>query len=118
MTRGAAITLLFTTGCVCFFVLAGHVPRGTAARASAGGVSSAPPAQAPALPSIRIEHELIEVPIVRPPVAPPAAVQPVRRARATQSPVERPTFAVNARRLLLGDGKYRPEPFPRPGARP
>ena len=63
--------------------------------------------------AVRVEHEFITVAEASSEAAPPAgaavrAVQPVRRER-----VEPRTLAQKTRRALLGDGRYRPEPFPR-----
>jgi hypothetical protein len=69
---------------------------------------------------IRIEHQLIRV---------TAPVQPKRRpARAAMTRLaaldklkkpgqraRRDALVVRAGRLLMGNGRYRPEPFPRPG---
>ena len=70
-------------------------------------------------PAIRIEHQLVEAfepprvalaPRRRPALpARPSAVQlAVRAARPAG-------LAARAGRMLLGDGRFRPEPFPRPG---
>ena len=78
---------------------------------SSPGAPAPGPAEADA-PSIQIEHEVVEVPLVRP-RAPrlPALPQIPRRAAREASPS--PPSARVAR-LILGDGRYRPEPFPRP----
>lgn len=65
--------------------------------------------------SVIIEHQVIEVP---PPTPRPRlrAVSPPRRASAGSGrdlPVQ---IASRARRILVGDGRYRPEPFPRPAS--
>ena len=86
------------------------------------GAAAAPlaPAQAAA---VTVEHELV---VVSP--APPLAATPPRRSAPPASPAVRLTagpgralkpagFAVRAGRALVGDGRYRPEPFPRPGRR-
>jgi hypothetical protein len=71
--------------------------------------------------AVRVEHDLIVVqpPAVRP--ARPPAQAPSRRAvtaqRATPAPSrteEAPRgIASRAGRILVGDGRHRPEPFPR-----
>ena len=66
---------------------------------------------------IRIEHQLIHV--IEPPAPPrrPAAAA-VNRLASVTKPVQRArqdTLVVKASRLIMGDGRYRPEPFPRPG---
>ena len=70
---------------------------------------AAPPA-APQVESIRLEHEFIHV---RPTPAPrrlsrPEPLPPAARPRS---------FVARAARILTGDGRHRPEPFPRPAAR-
>jgi hypothetical protein len=72
------------------------------------------PASGPAeedVPSIRIEHEVVEVPLARPRAPRAPAVAHVPRRAARQSP---PSPSTRVARLILGDGRYRPEPFPRP----
>ena len=74
----------------------------------------------PAAPAVTIEHRLVEArqPQARTPVAPrrraplPARRAAVQLAAATSRPAG---LAVRAGRMLLGDGRFRPEPFPRPG---
>ena len=73
----------------------------------------------PAIAPVTIERQLIHVPArptsVRPPKLPRLPEGNLRAARP-QAPA-RPAGGVVARasRLLLGDGRHRPEPFPRPG---
>jgi hypothetical protein len=69
--------------------------------------------------SVRIQHEVIRVTPPRQPASPPASPD-VRRAfrSASVSPTTRePRFVERARRVLMGDGRYRPEPFPKPDTR-
>ena len=84
--------------------------------------AAAPPAEAESVrvesvrvESVRVEHELVEarlfVPLARPRVVLAAAS---RRAEARRDP---PRFAVRASRALVGDGRYVPQPFPRPATR-
>lgn len=67
------------------------------------------PADAP----VRIEHELITVPEVRQPTRTRVVTLPPPVRRARTEPAQRAPLA-RARRVLFGDGTYRPEPFPRP----
>lgn len=67
-------------------------------------VASAAPA------SVRVEHELI--PIVAEAGPAPVATTPRDVTRARRRAAE-PTLGEKARRALLGDGRHRPEPFPR-----
>ena len=72
-------------------------------------------ASAPA--DITIEHQLIQVTESATPRRRPPTVA-VSRVAAVRKPVQRSrqeALVVRAGRLLLGDGRYRPEPFPRPG---
>jgi hypothetical protein len=67
---------------------------------------------------VKVEHELIHVVPFRNAVTPPppriqrsSSVKPA----VASKPPDRPKGALGrARRILLGDGRYRPEPFPRP----
>ena len=76
-------------------------------------VSLRPVAQRSAQPSVIIQHQLIQV---EPPKSKPAPR--VRRAipstRMAYDPLlRRDNLASRARRVVLGDGRFRPEPFPR-----
>jgi hypothetical protein len=119
MTRGTAIVLLLSAGSVCFFAVAGSASRSSAAGPAPAAAPGPAAAESPSTsPSVRIEHELIEVPVVKSPQPPAPVASPirdrVRRARLTDSGSSRPSFALNARRILLGDGRDRPSPVPRP----
>jgi hypothetical protein len=74
--------------------------------------SSAPPPEAE---SVRVEHQLVQaslfVPLARPRFAHAAVT---RRADVRRDPHR---FVARASRALMGDGRYRPEPFPRPAMR-
>jgi hypothetical protein len=64
---------------------------------------------------VRIEHQLIRVVETAAPRRPTAP--PVSRLAVARKPLQRARDAalvVKAGRLIMGDGKYRPEPFPRP----
>lgn len=72
--------------------------------------------------TVRIEHEVIH--IAPPPRTSARRVLPERnrslpvRFASDQRPAQRskaPTIAERATRAFLGDGRYRPQPFPRPG---
>ncbi len=69
---------------------------------------------------IRIEHQLIQVaesptPRRRPPTVAVSRVASVRKPAQRSRQETQETLVVRAGRLLMGDGRYRPEPFPRPG---
>jgi len=72
------------------------------------------PETAPALtaPSVRVQHELVRLPKPAPRVNRP----PWRSTRTALAnpPYGRAPLLVRASRALVGDGRYRPEPFPRP----
>lgn len=79
--------------------------------------AAAPP---PSPGIVHVEHELILVPARK---AEPRRL-PVRTATTRQAwrkpspvPTSPPSDGIRARagRILIGDGRYRPEPFPRPG---
>lgn len=87
---------------------------GEAPRPRAG--SSVPAASIPITavtpPAVRLQEELVYAPVVRAPGRTRVAAPPHRVAARRAS--EPPRLASRARRLLFGDGTYRPEPFPRP----
>lgn len=86
------------------------------------------------LPDVRVKHEFISIPIAAPPrtsLARTQASPPVERkrpktpiadrgsdvvrtaARQEDASDRRANLLVRAGRAVIGDGKYRPEPFPR-----
>jgi hypothetical protein len=71
--------------------------------------------------TVQVEHEVIHVTPSQNRV-PPAPARISRsasvRVAAARKPADRPApqgIVSRARRALLGDGRYRPDPFPRPG---
>jgi hypothetical protein len=80
-------------------------------------VSAAPDAEQQ---TVRVEHEFVSLPASPVPLADAAPAGNVERAavvppRRAVPPAPR-TAGNKAKRALLGDGRYRPEPFPRPRA--
>lgn len=86
----------------------------------------APPAP---LPEVRVRHEFVTVPLPAAAAHPPAGVRsgppPARTALSKPpvgpgeaAPVRRAGrdagFLERARRAVVGDGRFRPQPFPRP----
>jgi hypothetical protein len=94
-----------------------------------------PPAER--LPDVRVRHEFVSIPIAsrvteserrrtsnaRASLAPPADVEPaadergattVQMRTAERAAGEDEGFFDRARRAFVGDGRYRPQPFPRP----
>lgn len=78
-----------------------------------------PPVVRPAIlpetadPSVRVEHELVRLPKPRPQrIHRPAYSRSARLATDEPSAARAPLI-VRARRALVGDGRYKPEPFPR-----
>jgi hypothetical protein len=66
---------------------------------------------------VRVEHQLIHVMESSAPVRRPTAAG-VNRLASVRKPVQRARsegLVARAGRLLAGNGRYRPEPFPRPG---
>lgn len=100
-------------------------PKLVIAALAAGGLfwptTAESPVGAAALPSIApvtIERQLIRVParpIVIKPSKPRAAEGHLRAAKPLDRTAPANGIAARASRLLLGDGRHRPEPFPRPG---
>jgi hypothetical protein len=65
---------------------------------------------------VQIEHQLIRV--AEPLPLPRRTASPVvNRLSSVRKPEQtrQDGFVVRARRLIVGNGRYRPEPFPRPG---
>ena len=64
---------------------------------------------------VRVEHEFVTLPaaVRGESVRPSASVAPAETKRARRPVAEPVTLAQKTRRALLGDGRYRPEPFPR-----
>jgi hypothetical protein len=71
----------------------------------------------PSLGHVTVQHQLIHVPVLTTPRRPvqAAAMAGQRRPSATAQPRTERSLAARASRMLMGDGRYRPEPFPRPG---
>ena len=84
-------------------------------------VGAATAAMAPAqAAAVTVEHELVRVSAARS-RAPAPRRRPtpaaVRLTAGPGRPLKPAGFALRAGRALMGDGRYRPEPFPRPGRR-
>ena len=64
-------------------------------------------------PSVQIEHELVRLPKPRlQRINRPAQFRTTRLAAAEPADARAPLI-VRARRAFVGDGRYKPEPFPR-----
>jgi hypothetical protein len=76
------------------------------------GATSLPP-----FSQVTVQHQLIHVPLVAPPRRPVPSRGNAGPRLASGTDRRRPDrgLAARATRLLVGDGRYRPEPFPRPG---
>ena len=110
MSRRAALALLLSTVGLFAFPRLGEAP---VARLNAG-IAPAPPAvAAPREPSVRIEQEVVQPKVI----FDRNRVAAVRKARATVPHTASPRTPTGARRVFFGDGKYRPEPFPRIASR-
>ena len=79
---------------------------------TAAPLDASRPPVSPALPAIRLEHQLIEVPAAapRPPVRRRVEGPQVKLAAGSGGDAD---LITRARRAFVGDGRYRPEPFPR-----
>jgi hypothetical protein len=76
----------------------------------------APPSAAPApvLPEVRLEHRFIQVEPLRPEKSSPRIRRGPASTRLAAAVADgRDTVVGRARRAFLGDGRFRPEPFPR-----
>ena len=78
------------------------------------------------IPAVRVDQEIVAIPqeVVQISDPVPAALkkpaEPVRTATRERAPagqrhasVLQPTLAARAKRAVLGDGRHRPQPFPR-----
>ena len=84
--------------------------------AAAPTASESPARPAPA-DSVRVEYELVQA-RTRTVAAPvPARVTLASQPRRAGVRSDSRRFVVRASRAIVGDGRYRPEPFPRPAAR-
>jgi hypothetical protein len=65
-------------------------------------------------PSVTVEHQLIQVEPVRRPKPAPRLRRALPTTRMAYGPLrQEDSLAGRARRAVLGDGRFRPEPFPR-----
>ena len=103
---------------VMLAVLMVHPPPASAPRVD---LTPVPPVVAPrtapeaADPSVRVEHELVRLPRPRPQQINRPVQWRSARLAAAESSDSRPTLILRARRAFVGDGRYKPEPFPRLG---
>jgi hypothetical protein len=104
-----------------FAVLMLYPPSASSPRVEPTG---APPALPPAPtgieaspvvadPSVRIEHELVRLPKPQPPQRINRPQWRSTRLAAAEPPDSRAPLLVRARRAFTGDGRFKPEPFPR-----
>ena len=83
------------------------------------GAATAPLAPARAA-AVTVQHELVLVSAATSMASAPRRRPASPAVRLTEAPARslKPAgFALRAGRALMGDGRYRPEPFPRPGRR-
>ena len=85
-------------------------PRREPVTAPLAPVPQPPPASV--APSVRIQHELVRLPKPAPRAPRPPAWRSTRMALAHE-PTGRTPLIVRASRALVGDGRFKPEPFPR-----
>jgi hypothetical protein len=133
---GVAMRMLGKIGLLLFVIvtllLGALIVRSNDGRRAAGesalaarGLQPSPGAPTEAVPvsravpagrAVRIEHQLV-IPAqnVVEPAARSAASPQVRRASRPAREAQSPVLMSRARRVLFGDGRYKPEPFPRTG---
>ena len=77
--------------------------------------ATAPASKAPQPPkaSVTLEHQLIQVEPMRPPKPAPRLRRPLPSTRLAYGAPHQETLVTRARRKFFGDGRFRPEPFPR-----
>jgi hypothetical protein len=109
MYRRAGLLPLAAVAAFLLFPAVELWPQGQPETPRTTGELAAPPP-----PAIRLEHQIIEV---QPPKAakraPRRRVAPAATRLASISVQGDTTLVARARRAVLGDGRYRPEPFPR-----
>src|SRR5687767_1698886 len=98
---------------VALAVLMLFPPADRPSRARAAAVPPEPVGRMPETPAVQLEHQLIRVPEVRSPRAVPAPRRAPPATRLARLHADRHAPLARARRMLVGDGRYRPEPFPR-----
>jgi hypothetical protein len=108
MYRRAGLLPLAAVAAFLLFPPAQLSPQGQAGAGPASRQLAPPP------PAIKLEHRIIEV---QPPKAvnrpPRRRVAPVATRLASLQAPGAGTLVARARRAVIGDGRYRPEPFPR-----
>jgi hypothetical protein len=62
---------------------------------------------------VRVEHELVTATVIEEPAPRPQRTAVRRPPAQRQPPARAAGFVSRTRQLLLGDGRYKPEPFPR-----
>ena len=112
MHRTAGQVAVLALAFIAFLFQGSHAPATTADSRALQTDTSVP---APiSQPPVRITRELIRVPAQRAVAAPRQPRQLVQRRAARDKPRRGDDSAASwTRRLLIGDGQYRPEPFPR-----
>ena len=112
MHRSARMVPLFA-----FAVLLLHPPVGAPRSERAADPAAVTGIPASALtPSVRVQHELVRLPKAKPQpqrVKRPSQWRSTRLAMKDTPPSSRPPLLVRASRALIGDGRYKPEPFPK-----
>lgn len=111
MTRKRWIAAAIVTAAGATALLAGKQAPDADIQAGTPAVIRHEPAR-----DVRVRHEFVRIPL--PPVAPrlearAAAPAAPRRARPARAEADDEALLSKARRVLVGDGRYRPEPFPR-----
>lgn len=107
MSRWSGLAIVSLTSLLCLLPSLGEAPPAATSEVPA-------PASTSAAPAVRIQHEIVTVPYAVPRAR---TIAPGGRFRSARALPRRPTdvtAVARARRMLLGDGTYRPEPFPRP----
>ena len=117
------VLVLLTVGAAALFLATprtGTMAENAQGEDPAAGETAGAAGPAGRAEGVRVAHELLTVgTIVEVPRSSPAPVRrkaaPIRQARAAV-PVTGPVRPSGSRvaRVLLGDGRHRPEPFPRP----
>jgi hypothetical protein len=119
MNRWIGMLVVGMAGLLVFSARTGHAPPALLASPDSPPASSGAnaPLDAAASDSVRIEYELIGVRAPRQPKVRSHRLGPLPAVQKAEAGTGSKRFVARASRVLIGDGRYRPEPFPRPDGR-
>jgi hypothetical protein len=111
MPRRAGLVIIVALAALTMYPPPAQVgERNPQTAAPAATAAKLPPAPKP---SVTVEHQLIQVEPMPPPKPAPRLRRALPSTRLAYGPTRQDTLVSRARRAVLGDGRFRPEPFPR-----